>query len=153
MPIPPLHLPSVHAFISPFYSTVKSGTGLVARGSLPVLITQETESKVDWFPDRLSTATILGDYEPGVLAYSHVGQRTSLGSSAMTSLNYEVPRAPEHVLDFASVHVPPYSYPYPRTSPLLLADSISVRSEAPASPSSGSRRSNPKLYFTKYSYV
>jgi hypothetical protein len=62
----PLHLASVQVLTFPLYSTIKSGTGATARDSLPVLITKETESILDWSLYRQSNATAISEYKVGV---------------------------------------------------------------------------------------
>ena len=92
-----------------FYSMVKSGTGSKAGVSLPVFITQQTESKRDSFDsysDKLSTSITIGEYDLKVQPYSPTEQSTSSSSSSINSPVDEVPRVPESILDPASVRRP-----------------------------------------------
>jgi len=90
-------------------SMVKSGTASKGGVSLPVFITQQTESKRDSFDsysDKLSTSITIGEYELKVQPYSPTEQSTSSSSSSVISRDDEIPRAPEPVLDPASVRRP-----------------------------------------------
>ena len=87
---------------------VKSGTGSKTGVSLPVFITQETDSKRDSFDsysDKLSTSITIGEYDIKA-PYSPTEQSTSSSSSSVNSPIDEVPRAPDSVLDPASVRRP-----------------------------------------------
>ena len=87
---------------------VKSGTGSKAGVSLPVFITQETDSKRDSFDsysDKLSTSITIGEYDLKV-PYSPTEQSTSSSSSSVNSPDDEVPRVPESILDPASLRRP-----------------------------------------------
>lgn len=90
------------------YSMVKSGSGSKTGVSLPVFITQETDSKRDSFDsysDKLSTSITIGEYDLKV-PYSPTEQSTSSSSSSVHSPVDEVPRVPESALDPASTRRP-----------------------------------------------
>jgi len=90
-------------------SMVKSGTSSKGAVSLPVFITQQTESKRDSFDsysDKLSTSITIGEYDLKVQPYSPTEQSTSSSSSSMISPIDEVPRVPESIFDPASVRRP-----------------------------------------------
>jgi pheromone a factor receptor len=89
-------------------SMVKSGSGSKTGVSLPVFITQETDSKRDSFDsysDKLSTSITIGEYDLKV-PYSPTEQSTSSSSSSVHSPVDEVPRVPESALDPASTRRP-----------------------------------------------
>ena len=88
---------------------VKSGTASKGGVSLPVFITQQTESKrdsFDSFSDKLSTSITLGEYDPKAQPSSPMEHSTSSSSSSMLSADDEVPQFPGSVLDPASVRRP-----------------------------------------------
>ena len=87
---------------------VKSGSGSKTGVSLPVFITQETDSKRDSFDsysDKLSTSITIGEYDLKV-PYSPTERSTSSSSSSVHSPVDEVPRVPESALDPASTRRP-----------------------------------------------
>jgi len=89
-------------------SMVKSGTASKGGVSLPVFITQQTESKRDSFDsysDKLSTSITIGEYDLKVQPYSPTEQSISSSSSSMIHPD-EVPQVPESILDSASVRRP-----------------------------------------------
>jgi len=90
-------------------SMVKSGTGSKAAVSLPVFITQQTESKRDSFDsysDKLSTSITIGEYDLKAQPYSPTEQSSSSSASSVNSPIDEVPRVPESILDPASTRRP-----------------------------------------------
>lgn len=101
--------PSEHALIKPLYSMVKSGTSSKGGVSLPVFITQQIESKrdsSDSSSDKLSTSITIGEYDLKVQPYSPTEQSNSSSSSSVISAIDDIPRAPESILDPASVRRP-----------------------------------------------
>ena len=86
----------------------KSGTGSKTGVSLPVLITQQIESRdsFDSYSDKLSMSIIVDDCNFKVQPYSPTEQLNSSSSSGMISPIDEVPRVPESVFDPTSVRRP-----------------------------------------------